>query len=244
MSQSMGLPEITAADVGSPNLAWKINQALRILAGLVLQDTGLSGPHVIGPGETRFSGKLTAAEGAEVIKLLTLTGDTDRLGNVLALRFTHGLSVYESNEAALAGGLHVGDTYVTSCGYIREVMESTGPCGGGTLYHRTLLLKDTSAGSDIADHVTAYASGVALRAVGVLRLPIAADLVVRVNLNGSPMVTVTIPAATAVDTPVVVEAEEFEQTELADGDVFSWDVLASDGQIAGAGVASIWVGWQ
>lgn len=120
------------------------------------------------------------------------------------------------------------------------VQESAGGAVGP--YHRTLLLKDTTVSDDIADHTTVYVAGTAARLVGVLRVAIAADLTVRCNLNGDELITLTIPAATAIDTPV--ESTTFEgETALEDGDVISWDVTASDDSMDGAGVASFTLEW-
>lgn len=112
--------------------------------------------------------------------------------------------------------------------------------GGGGLFHRTLLLKDTATGSDVADHVTAYGTGTAHRVVGVLRKAIDSDLTVRVNLNGGMLAEITIPAATAINTPIVVTTT----ADITDGDVFSWDVVASDGSTDKAGVAAFTVDWS
>jgi hypothetical protein len=110
------------------------------------------------------------------------------------------------------------------------------------IFDRTLLLKDTTVGNDIADHVTVYAAGTAQRIVGVLRKPITADLTVRVNLNATPLITLTISSATAIDTPVSSTA--FTSTALADGDVLTWDVTASDGSQDKAGIASFTLEWK
>lgn len=107
---------------------------------------------------------------------------------------------------------------------------------------RTLVLKDTAIGDDIADHVTAYLAGTGVRIVGVLRLAISSDLTVRVNKNGAPFIVATIPAATAVDDPV--EETGFTDPAVADGDIFSWDVLASDGSADLAGVATFTLEWR
>ena len=109
------------------------------------------------------------------------------------------------------------------------VQESAGGAVGP--YHRTLLLKDTTVSDDIA-----------ARLVGVLRVAIESDLTVRCNLNGDELITLMIPAATAIDTPV--ESTTFEgETALEDGDVISWDVTASDDSMDGAGVASFTLEW-
>lgn len=105
------------------------------------------------------------------------------------------------------------------------------------LYWRTLLLKDTAVGDDIADHVPAQATGIGVKLVGVLRKEIEEDLTVRVNKELAPFIILTIPAGTLIDTPV-------EQTtfvagnSVAEGEVLWFDVTESDGQVDAAGVAS------
>lgn len=109
-------------------------------------------------------------------------------------------------------------------------------------YIRTLLLKDTTIGNDIADHVPIYVAGPAMRIIGVLRKVIASDLTVRVKLNGSTLTSLTIPHTTPVDTPVVGTSPT--PPTLADLAVLSWDVTASSGETDIDGVASITVQWQ
>src|SRR4051812_47485601 len=70
-------------------------------------------------------------------------------------------------------------------------------------FQRTLLLKDTTVGNDIADHVTVWGTdGKIRRVTGVLRKVITSDLTVRVKIDGVTLGSFTIPLATAVDTPV------------------------------------------
>jgi hypothetical protein len=118
--------------------------------------------------------------------------------------------------------------------------------GGGVSgpWQRTLLLKDTTVGNDVADHVTVWGGdGTITRVVGVLRIAIASDLTLRVKVNGVTLGTFTIPLATAVDT--VVEFTTFSgTTAVVVDDVFSWDVTASDGQTDPAGVAAFTVSWE
>ncbi len=115
--------------------------------------------------------------------------------------------------------------------------------GVGRPRSRTLLLKDTAIGTDIADHVTVYADGVGRRIVGVLRLAITSDLTVRVKKNGTTLITLTIPDTTPIDTPVESTAFTDTPQAFADGEVLTWDVLASDGQVDAAGVAAFTLEW-
>lgn len=119
---------------------------------------------------------------------------------------------------------------------------STGP------FQRTLLLKDTTVGNDIADHVVCWGTSATHKVTlvrGVLRKTISADLTVRINSTLAGVTSVigefTIPAATAIDTPVPFTT--FGTSSLADLSVFSWDVIASDASAASAGVASFTISW-
>lgn len=117
-----------------------------------------------------------------------------------------------------------------------------GSVASGGLRIRTLVLKDLTAGDDIADHVTAYAAGNGRRITGVLRKAITADLTVRVKLNGEEYITITVPADTEVDT--AVEQTEFAgSAAVARDDVFSWDITESDGQKDAAGIATFTLEW-
>lgn len=124
------------------------------------------------------------------------------------------------------------------------IVKRAGSGGGPGIGHRTLLLKDTTPGDNIADHVTAYMAGTARRIVGVLRKAITSDLVVRVNRNGNALVTITIPLATAIDTPVEVTTFVLAEKAIADGDVFSFDVVDADGLRDKAGVAAFTLEWS
>ncbi len=81
--------------------------------------------------------------------------------------------------------------------------------GRGTVGIRTLLVKDTTTGADISDHVVVQSSGSATGVVGVLRRTISADLTIQVNLHAPTIRTFlicTIPAATPIDTPITFPA--------------------------------------
>jgi hypothetical protein len=112
----------------------------------------------------------------------------------------------------------------------------------GTVYIRTLLVKNTQVGSDIADHIVIQKTGTASQVVGVLRLAIAADLAININLNGTLLISCTIPLATPVDTPLTFMS--FSSTALTANDVLSFDITASDGSLDVAGVASFTLEWS
>lgn len=140
----------------------------------------------------------------------------------------------------------------------REIQDASTPAStpssnaasgaGAELFQRTLLLKDTTVGNDIADHVTCFGGGThtAILVTGVLRKAIASDLTVRIkNVSGLGNVTVgtfTIPLATPIDTPV--RFTSFTNAVLPDMSTFTWDVTASDGSQDAAGIASFTIEWQ
>ncbi len=128
---------------------------------------------------------------------------------------------------------------------MREIYVFGGPSvlGAEIPLQRTLLLKDTAVGDDIADHVTALDSGIGLRLTGLLRKAIVADLTVQARKEGVAIISLTIPLATAVDT--VLESTTFadDPQVFTRGEVLSWDVLASDGSVDKAGVASFTLEW-
>lgn len=110
---------------------------------------------------------------------------------------------------------------------------------------RTLLLKDTAVGNDIADRVTVWgAGGSCTRVAGVLRRAITADLVVRLRCSGRVVGTLTIPKTTPVDTFVDLKNFAANPVRFREGETFVWDVLGSDGQTDRRGVASVTVEWE
>ena len=119
------------------------------------------------------------------------------------------------------------------------------------VYFRVLLLKDTTVGNDVAEHQYVYMEswlpqtpkiGWGRRIVGLLRLPITADLVVVFHnaTKGYTMGPVTIPKATGTSTCISFDIGD---KTFGDLDVLTTDVLASDGQKDPGGVASFSVEW-
>ncbi len=116
---------------------------------------------------------------------------------------------------------------------------------------RTLLLKNTAIGDDIADHTTVYAGGTGRRMTGVLRVAISADLTVRVKkytvtspvTAASTIITLTIPSSTPINTPITQTTFTDDPQQFFDGDVLIWDVTASDGSSDAAGVAAFTLEW-
>lgn len=111
---------------------------------------------------------------------------------------------------------------------------------------RVLLLKNLTVMDSCAEHQYIFlpessALGTGRRIVGVLRTAISADLTVRFrNLTASGSMTITIPAATPVNTPVELDITD---VTFADKDVIAPDVLASDGSMNPQGIAALTLEW-
>jgi hypothetical protein len=123
--------------------------------------------------------------------------------------------------------------------------------GAAGPFHRTLLLKDTTVGNDIADHTTIEIAGTALRLTGTLRLPITADLTVQCmiahagDIAFTELISLTIASGHPINSPI--DGKDFTSTaakSLLYNDVVRWDVIASDGQTDRSGVASFDLIWQ
>ena len=122
---------------------------------------------------------------------------------------------------------------------------------GVVFYQRTILIKNTATGKDIADHVTCYGPipGVThsiLRVTGVLRKTITAALNLQINnvFKGTKVVVgnFVIPPTTTVDAPIIYT--KFTTAQLQDLSILTWDIVASDGSADIAGVASYTIEWQ
>jgi hypothetical protein len=111
---------------------------------------------------------------------------------------TYGLVGYEGLASPDAG------TFMDTWKGMSPVSASAGPAdgGGGTSSQKFIAdatLRDLTIQDDAGPHAIVYASGTGTRVLAVLRQVLGADLVVRFNLNGTPMMTVTIDAGTVVD---------------------------------------------
>jgi len=113
----------------------------------------------------------------------------------------------------------------------------------GALKTLTLDVKDSTVGNDTGDAVTVERAGTCSKITGNLRLPITADLTVRFRLvlhDGTglwTLATCTIPHTRAVRD--VMTFTTFSGTTSLPADAsFLCDVLASDGQKDGAGIAT------
>ncbi len=122
-----------------------------------------------------------------------------------------------------------------------------GTGGGGSqgrpqpqMFWRTIDINDSTPGTNIAPNLTVQGTGRGLKIAGVLRVAISADLVVRVNVAGIAIGTLTIPAATAiktkVETPIVTQ-------KLVEGTIITWDIVSSDSSKDINSIASITVEW-
>ena len=134
-----------------------------------------------------------------------------------------------------------------------ENLANTGPMpdpdedGTGQLYVAPLFLKVLTVGDDIADHWIVQHAGTGRRITAELKLAITVDLEVTLNVNGSPVTSITVPNATAVGTVLefpFVTGSPATDVELNDKDLLTWDITASDGQSDVNGVATINAEWQ
>ncbi len=109
----------------------------------------------------------------------------------------------------------------------------------GDAFSRTLLVKDSAVGNDIADQVNTQAAGTATSVVAVLRTAISADLTIRIRLDGVIFTTMTIPLATTVGTVI----SQTTTGAILNDQAISWDILASDGSTDADGIASFTLEW-
>ena len=134
--------------------------------------------------------------------------------------------------------------------------ERTFKGGAAGPFQRTILIKDTTVGDDIADHVTVYGqlpeprqTYDILKVTGVLRKEITSDLTLRINvvsknLTSAVIGTFTIPLATAINTVISFNLKTLITATVPDGGVLTWDITASDGSKDNSGVASFTIEWQ
>jgi hypothetical protein len=132
------------------------------------------------------------------------------------------------------------DGTVTRSGQLLlEQLQNVGISGP---YIRTLDLFDVTPGAAIAPFVPIYQPGPAVRAIGVLRLPISADLVIAISRNDetTPLFTFTFPAGTATATDVVMDLSHITFEDL---DVLIPSILASDSSSDTDGIATLTIEW-
>ncbi len=111
---------------------------------------------------------------------------------------THALVGYQGDATPDTG------TFLDTWTNMSPVAASAGPAsgGGGTGAQKFIAdatLRDLTIQDDAGPHAIVYADGTGSRVLVVLRQVLGADLVVRINLNGTELLTVTIDSGTAVD---------------------------------------------
>jgi len=133
----------------------------------------------------------------------------------------------------------------------RSTLATLRPGGGGggsgagsrpmpQMFWRTIDINDSTPGVNIAPNLTVQGTGRGIKIAGVLRTAISADLVVRVNVAGVELGTLTIPAATPVKTKVETP---IPTKQLVEGTIMTWDITASDSSKDINSIASITVEW-
>ena len=132
----------------------------------------------------------------------------------------------------------------------RETLATLRPGSGGKgsgvsqpgpqMYWRTIDVNDTTPGLNIAPNLTNQGTGRGIKITGVLRKPISADLVIRVNSGDAELGTLTIPAATPVETKVETP---ITNQNLVSGATMTFDIVAGDSQQDKNGVATATVQW-
>lgn len=105
---------------------------------------------------------------------------------------------------------------------------------------RTLLLSDLTIANPCGNVITVQQQGWGNRIVGTLTQTIAADLVVTFT-KGADVMTITIPAATPINTPVV---QSITGIQFQDKEVIVPAITASDGSTASIPIAALSVEWN
>jgi hypothetical protein len=108
------------------------------------------------------------------------------------------------------------------------------------IYWRTIDIQDTAVGDNIAPNLSVQGSGTGIKITGILRLAITANLVVRINVAGLPIGTLTIPSSTAVRTEV---STPITTVSFVLGQDMTFDITGSDASQDEDGVATVTVKW-
>jgi hypothetical protein len=108
------------------------------------------------------------------------------------------------------------------------------------MFWRTIDINNTTPGLNIAPNLTVQGTGKGIKIAGVLRKAITANLVVRVNVAGVELGTLTIPSSTHIKTKV--ETSIATKT-LVEGTIMTWDIVSSDSSRDADSIASITVEW-
>src|SRR2546422_2823 len=117
------------------------------------------------------------------------------------------------------------DGTVTRSGQL--LLEQLQPTGAAGPFIRTLNLFDLTPGAAIAPFVPIYEPGPGVRAIGVLRKAITADLVITISRNNetSPLFTFTLPSSTPIGIDVTMDLSDITFEDL---DVLIPGITSSD----------------
>jgi hypothetical protein len=145
----------------------------------------------------------------------------------------------------LVGSPLINWDYRSTLATLRPATGGNGTGGGGgapgpQMYWRTIDINDTTPGTNIAPNLTNQGTGRGIKITGVLRKPITANLVVRVNSGGTPLGTLTIPQTTPIRTKVETPITD---QNVVSGATMTWDITGGDSQSDKNGVATITVQW-
>jgi hypothetical protein len=110
-------------------------------------------------------------------------------------------------------------------------------------YIRTLLIKNTTVGVDIADAVVAQNDGTPYQVAAVLKDIIDSDLTVNININGKLLIALNIPFTTVPLSPPIIFTN-FSVTTINQNDILTADIIDSDGSINADGIASFTLEWM
>src|SRR6185369_2439852 len=134
--------------------------------------------------------------------------------------------------------------YRATLARLRPPDDIGGGGGGGArapqAFWRVFDIHKTTVGDNVGPVLTVQETGPGIKITAVLRKEISADLVVRVNLAGNELDTITIPETTEVDTEVSIS---IKTKHLVKGQAISWDITGSDGSFDAQGVATVTVMW-
>lgn len=139
-----------------------------------------------------------------------------------------------------------GDGTVTRSGQLllEQLQDVSGAAGGAATgpFVRTLVLYDLTPGAAIAPFVPIYSPGPGVRAIGVLRKTITADLKITItrNAESSPLFSFTLPHSTPIHTDVV---KDISSVTFKDLDVLIPGITASDSSTDTDGVATLTIEW-
>lgn len=125
---------------------------------------------------------------------------------------------------------------------LNRIVDALGTSGSSSeIFNRTLLIKNSTIGTDIADAVPVQSSGTLQQVVGVLKDTIVSDLIVNINVNGKLLISCTILHTQLLLTPIIYT--NFKITKFNTNDILTADIITSDGSIDSGGIASFTIEW-